>query len=151
MVDIAHRVGIRSSAAAVYDAVATRQGVAGWWTEETSGAGEVGGTLTARFAAGGAEIGRMVMKVLELRPGAGVLWRVLEGPPEWIGTTIRFDLAQEGDQCIVLFTHAGWAERVEFLHHCSTKWAVFLLSLKALVETGAGRPSPHDVKIDNWN
>jgi hypothetical protein len=31
------------------------------------------------------------------------------------------------------------------------KWAIFLLSLKQLVETGEGRPSPNDIKIDNWN
>jgi hypothetical protein len=37
------------------------------------------------------------------------------------------------------------------MHHCSTKWAVFLMSLKALVETGNGTPAPGDVKIDNWN
>jgi hypothetical protein len=31
------------------------------------------------------------------------------------------------------------------------KWAVFLLSLRALTETGKGSPSPQDTKIDNWN
>jgi len=31
------------------------------------------------------------------------------------------------------------------------KWATFLLSLKDFVETGQGKPSPADVKIDNWN
>jgi hypothetical protein len=37
---------------------------------------------------------------------------------------------------------------VEFMHHCSTKWATFLMSLQALVETGKGAPYPNDVKID---
>jgi hypothetical protein len=32
---------------------------------------------------------------------------------------------------------------VEFMYECSTQWAVFLLSLKSLVETGAGRPYPN--------
>jgi hypothetical protein len=49
------------------------------------------------------------------------------------------------------FKHEGWKEPVEFMHHCSTKWAVFLLSLKSLVETGKGAPDPNDIKIDNWN
>jgi len=31
------------------------------------------------------------------------------------------------------------------------KWATFLLSLRALAETGKGKPSPGDLKIDNWN
>jgi hypothetical protein len=33
------------------------------------------------------------------------------------------------------------------MHHCSTKWATFLLSLKQLLETGKGRPAPDEVKI----
>ena len=37
------------------------------------------------------------------------------------------------------------------MHHCGTRWAVFLMSLKSLVETGKGSPDPNDVKIDNWN
>jgi len=37
------------------------------------------------------------------------------------------------------------------MHHCGTRWAVFLMSLESLVETGRGAPDPRDVKIDNWN
>jgi hypothetical protein len=47
----------------------------------------------------------------------------------------------------VLFKHAGWKEPVEFMHHCSTKWATFLLSLRDMLESSSGRPYPHDVKI----
>ena len=91
------------------------------------------------------------MKVLELRPAEHVLWEVVDGPAEWIGTTVSFDLRQEGEYAIILFKHEGWREAVEFMYHCSTKWATFLLSLKSLVETGKGAPSPNDVRIDNWN
>jgi hypothetical protein len=44
-----------------------------------------------------------------------------------------------------------WREEVEFMAYCSTKWATFLLSLRDLVETGTGKPAPHDLKIDDWN
>jgi hypothetical protein len=91
------------------------------------------------------------MKVLDLRPPERVQWQTTEGPAEWIGTRIGFDLAQDGEYCIVLFKHEGWREPVEFMHHCSTKWAIFLMSLKSLLETGTGHPNPDDVKIDNWN
>jgi len=40
---------------------------------------------------------------------------------------------------------------VEFMGHCSTKWATFLLSLRDLVETGQGKPAPHDLRISNWH
>ena len=39
-----------------------------------------------------------------------------------------------------MFKHQGWKEPVEFMHHCSTKWGSFLMSLKSLVETGEGAP-----------
>ena len=87
------------------------------------------------------------MKVVELEPGRLVRWEVVDGPPEWIGTHVRWDLRQDGDYTIVLFTHEGWREQVEFMHHCSTKWGTFLLSLRDYVERGAGKPAPNDLKI----
>ena len=145
--DILHRVGIKAgSPDAVYRALTTREGLAGWWTENTHGEGGVGSTLQFRFGAGGFD-----MKVLELKPGERVLWQVVDGPEEWIGTTVSWDLKRDGDYTIVLFKHQGWKEVVEFMHHCSTKWAVFLMSLKLLAETGRGMPDPNDMKIDNWN
>ena len=90
------------------------------------------------------------MKVLELDPAKRVLWQVVDGPQEWIGTKVSFDLRQDGDWTIVLFKQQGWKEPVEFMHHCSTKWAVFLLSLKSLLETGKGAPAPNDIKLDSW-
>ena len=151
MADILHRVGIKSSLDAVYQALATRDGLAGWWTTNTQGDSKVGGALQFRFSAGGVEIGGFDMKVLALHPAEMVLWEVVDGPAEWIGTKISFELRKEGDFTIVMFKHLGWREPVEFMHHCSTKWATFLMSLKSLVETGKGAPSPDDVQISDWH
>ena len=152
MVDIIHRVGIKAPISKVYDAVATPEGVAGWWTRDTTGSNGTGGNVTVRFRRkDGSEVGHMNYEIVKLEPNRGVRWRFLDGPPEWIGTDATFDLTQDGDTTVVLFGHRNWKEAVEFTAHCSMKWAVFLLSLKALVETGKGRPSPEDTKIDNWN
>lgn len=146
MADILHRVGIKSSLDEVYRALSTREGLAGWWTNHTQGDTTLGGVIQFRFGAGGFD-----MKVAELEAGKRVRWQVVDGPPEWIGTTVSWELKQEQEYAIVLFYHRGWKEPVEFMHHCSTKWAVFLLSLKELLETGTGRPDPNDIKTDNWN
>jgi uncharacterized protein YndB with AHSA1/START domain len=151
MVDILHRVGIRSSVDKVYAALTTRDGLAGWWTANTQGESKVGGILKFRFSADGREIGGFDMKVLELQPPGRVRWEVIDGPAEWIGTSIDFELRQNGEYAIVVFKHQGWNEPIEFMHHCSTKWAVFLISLKSLVETGKGSPSPDDVRIGDWH
>lgn len=146
--DILHRIGIKTlSIDEVYQALTTREGLAGWWTTDTNGEGtEVGNTIEFRFGAGGFD-----MKVKKLQAPHLVEWEVTDGPEEWIGTTVRFELKQDGDYVIVLLQHLNWREVVEFMYHCSTKWAVFLLSLKSLVETGKGNPNPVDIKIDNWN
>src|SRR5664279_3787850 len=146
MMDIVHRVGIKSALNDVYTALATRDGLAAWWTTDTHGESSSGAVIQFRFPQGGFD-----MKVLELRPAERVLWEVVKGPEEWVGTTVSFDLKQEGDCAIILFKHQGWREPVEFMYHCSTKWATFLLSLKSLVETGKGAPSPNDVRIGNWD
>ena len=147
MVDILHRVGIKSSPDEVYKALTTREGLAAWWTNNTQGESKVGGVLQFRFSAGGVEIGGFDMKVIELHPAKQVLWHVVDGPQEWIGTKISWELKQSSDHCIVLFKHQGWKEPVEFMHHCSTKWATYLMSLKSLLETGKGGPNPNDTHI----
>jgi uncharacterized protein YndB with AHSA1/START domain len=147
MVDILHRIGVKnSSPTAMYDALSTIEGLSGWWAENTTGSAEVGGVIEFRFVPGGID-----MKVLELVPGERVLWEVVGGPAEWIGTTVDWRIHQEGDFTILLFSHVGWAEPVEFMYHCSTKWGTFLMSIKSLLETGTGRPDPHDVWISDWH
>lgn len=152
MVDIIHRVGVRAPAARVYAALATASGVAGWWTTETSGVSEPGSTLELAFSTrAGERLGRIDALVLALEPDACVRWRFTAGPEEWHGTEAVFRLSQESEFTIVRFAHRDWREASEFAAHCCTKWATFLMSLKAYVETGAGRPAPEDVWIGDWH
>jgi uncharacterized protein YndB with AHSA1/START domain len=147
MVDILHRIGVVAPIDETYRALATPEGLAGWWTTDTVGKSEVGGPIAFRFG----DAGGFDMEILSLEPGTHVRWRVTDGPAEWVGTEIDWELDRRGDYTIVLFKHEGWREPVEFMHHCSTKWATFLLSLKEYVETGHGRPAPDDVKISDWH
>ena len=152
MIDIIHRVGIKAPVSKVYAALSTIEGVAGWWTTATTGVSKPGETIGFEFfTLSGERIGGMTMQVARLDPDKQVQWRCTAGPEEWIGTDIDFKLEQQDNYTIVRFGHRNWREAVEFTEHCSMKWAIFLLSLKELVETGKGRPSPNDIKIDNWN
>ena len=96
-------------------------------------------------------LGGFDMDVLELSTNDKVRWKVKDGPPEWVGTAIEFSLSRQDDFTVVLFSHRGWREEVEFMAHCSTKWATFLVSLRDFVETGKGRPAPNDLRIGNWH
>lgn len=152
MVDIVHRVGIKAPISKVYAALSTIDGLAGWWTTATTGTSASGGRIAFRFhTESGDEIGGFDMKVTELVPDQTVGWVVAVGPAEWEGTEIKFRLSRQDDFTIVMFSHRKWREEVEFMAHCSTKWATFLLSLRDFVETGTGRPAPHDVRIGDWH
>ncbi len=152
MADIVHRIGIKAPVAKVYAALATVEGVAGWWTRETTGESRVGGTVTFVFRTpAGDQKGKMVVDVTELETNRAVRWHVTAGPAEWLETDITFDLSQQGEHTIVAFGHRSWRESGEMMAHCSMKWATFLLSLRDLVQGGKGHPAPDDLKIDDWN
>ena len=138
MPDILHRVGIRTTPDRVFESVSTIDGLAHWWTTEAKGEPRQGGTIDFGFSA---------MQVMESRPNSLVHWKCVRGPEGWVGTEVSFQLKPEGDQTWVIFRHAGWKEPIEFMHHCSTKWAVFLLSMRDWLERGEGRPAPYDIKI----
>lgn len=142
---IDHRVGIRGSLHDIYTALTTDAGLSRWWTTDTEGAGGVGSIIHFRFNGGGPDF-----EVIELQLDRRVRWRHSGSMPEdWMGTEISFELIQADDQVFVRFRHSHWKTASDFMARCSTKWGVFLPSLKDAIETGAGRPFPHDVPIDH--
>lgn len=142
---IRHRVGIEASRAQVMAKLTTTEGLATWWTREVGGDAGAGGTV--QFFFGNPEPSA-VMEVVEATDGR-VVWRCVAGPDEWVGGTVTFDLDQTGDETVLKFTHS-WREPVDFMFHCSTKWAYFLLGLKASVEGGKGTPFPGELQISSW-
>lgn len=138
MPDILHRVGIAAEPMRVFEALTSVEGIRHWWNETVDGDAGEGGAFEFRGNR---------LDVVHADPSL-VTWRYSGPAKEWEPTEISFRPEWREGQTIVLFKHAGWREPVEFMHHCSTKWATFLLSLKAYVETGEGRPEPsRDVKI----
>ena len=146
MIAIRHRIGVNVPQHQVHRAFATVAGVASWWTHDVTGDDTVGGKLLLYF---GRPEPRLVLEVVELTDDR-VGWRCLEGPDEWVGTTFTFALSHADGETTVLFTHDGWREAVPFLAHCSTKWAYFLLGVKAMFEGGQATPFPGDLKISSW-
>ena len=139
MVDILHRVGVKgSSPDDVYAALTTLEGLAGWWAERHD-----------RRRRRGRRRDRVPLRARRLRHGgrragagqAGRSGRSSRARPS--GSAPGELRAQPGRRLHGRAVRApGWREPVEFMHHCSTKWATFLLSLKQLVETGTGAPDP---------
>jgi uncharacterized protein YndB with AHSA1/START domain len=145
MEQIRHRVGIQAPQAKVLAKLTTTEGLATWWTRDVTGDPGVGGELQFFF---GTPEPSAVMEVVEATDRR-VAWRCVRGPDEWVGGMLTFDLEQTGDETVLKFTQS-WREPVDFMFHCSTKWAFFLLSLKASLEAGEGTPFPGELQISSW-
>ena len=143
MATIYHQVGIKAALSDVYRAIATPEGVSGWWTR-TRGVPERGGDLEFSF-----DDISVKAKVTAYEADKYIEWTVGGKQGEWLDTRICFELVALDDQVMVNFQHADWREATEMLAHCTTKWAVFLLSLKDYLETGTGKPYPQDTHINH--
>ncbi|MGA3146260.1 MAG: SRPBCC domain-containing protein [Acidimicrobiales bacterium] len=145
MPDIRHRVVMSAPLDRVYSAIATKEGLSDWWTRDgVRGESTEGSTIQFYF---GQPEPAAVMEVTRLDTDRQVNWSCVGGADEWVGTKLSFTLAPKDDETVVLFTHADWRDPSDFMAHCSARWAYFLLSLKSLVETGKGTPSPEDLKF----
>jgi uncharacterized protein YndB with AHSA1/START domain len=131
MPDILHRFTIDAPRERVHDLIATKGGVERWWTAHPNT--QEGPELQVFF--GGADPAA-VMHVVEDTPDQ-IVWRVVDGPADWVGTTITFALQRRPDDgTTLLFTHGDWREANEFMHGCSTNWGAYLTSLKSGAERG---------------
>jgi Activator of Hsp90 ATPase homolog 1-like protein len=148
MPNIIHRIGTeKATTQQLYEVVATAEGLRKWWTIHVNGEAKVGNILQFRFPKGGPDF-----EVLELTPIEKVEWKCVQGPKEWIDTHIEFNILNDSGETVLMFKHSGWREEVDFMHHCSTQWAYFLIGLRKFLETGEGTPFGKNLEpISRWS
>jgi hypothetical protein len=138
MATILLRMPVSGDPTAVYEGLATSQGVNGWWSNHTEGPNGTGSTMKVSFP--DAPI-TFDFEVREEAPRERVVWHCLAGPPEWIGTDLCFDIQTDADDnTSVLFSHDGWESTEESFPFIAYSWAQILPRLKKLVETGERDP-----------
>lgn len=138
MINIWHRLTIRATPKEVYHAVSTQEGLAGWWTPDTTATSETGSI--ARFAFNDYH---KEMRVTALEPPKRVEWLCEVAYEDWIGTTLAFNIEPHKNGTVLLFRHEGWKEYTPGFAACTYDWGMFLRSLRLLCETGKGLPYPH--------
>lgn len=138
MATILLRIPVEAEPKVIYDALATTEGVNGWWSNHTDGPAGVGSTMKVAFPDAPMTFD---FDVTEEIPGERVAWRCLAGPPEWIDTTISFDVETDSNgNTSVLFRHDGWATVDESFPFIAYSWAQILARLKELSESGRSNP-----------
>jgi uncharacterized protein YndB with AHSA1/START domain len=122
----------------VLAALRTPEGITDWWGP-TTGSADVGGTFEVSFQ----EHQQVIVLHVEPAEEGRVVWTVKETPltPEWVGTTIVFDVAASGDGATLHFRHHGLTPQLECFDMCHAGWTHYLGSLVSYVDAGEGQPS----------
>jgi uncharacterized protein YndB with AHSA1/START domain len=136
MADIHELITIEASPDRLYDAVATAQGLASWWTSDVQVNGK---SITLGFE-GHSVIFRMSVE-LARRPEQ-IEWQCTGEAPEWTGTHLSFQFrpGQDGGTDVHL-THSGWKSASDYMAQCTYAWAHVLDRLKSYAENG--KPVPY--------
>ncbi len=91
--------------------------------------------------------GVLQFEVAELDAGEKVHWISRQGPPQWAGTSVTWQLTPVHNGTKLVFTHDGFAQVDEGYAQTRGNWDYFLDSLKSYLETGKGTPGvPPSVK-----
>ena len=138
--DFACHVSFNATRGRVFDAIATINGLRGWWTPITGGSPKPGGQLRFEFK-GLDEC--IIMQVDRARHPDSVHWTCVmhTGLAEWPGTKVTFDLVERtAKTCDLRFRHAGLNPNLLCYADCRQGWDHFLASLVAYVERGKGTP-----------
>lgn len=137
MADIAMQVEVAAAPADVYRALTSTDGVAGWWTTRNETSGAVG--KVERFWFPDAPMS-WDLEVTEARPGEFLSWRCVGGPPEWIGTQVRWTLQPGETGTIVLLDHTGFEEVGTMYRIVTFGWAQMLERMQRYLATGSPAP-----------
>lgn len=132
---IEHLIDINVQPSVVYRALTTKEGLAEVWTSELSVVPVVGHLNEFRF---GSDVDKI--KVTALKENERVAWEVIDSDPEWIGTTISFDLRENNGRTIVTLKQEKWRAVTDMFRYCNYHWGFFLYSLKSYCEDGKGIP-----------
>ncbi|HEV2173603.1 MAG TPA: SRPBCC domain-containing protein, partial [Nitrospira sp.] len=69
-----------------------------------------------------------------------VHWIHRQGPTQWAGTSVTWQLTPVHNGTKLVFTHEGFVKKDEVYEQTRRNWDYFLASLKSYLETGKGTP-----------
>jgi len=141
--NITHNLRIKASAETIYNAIATQNGITGWWSKDCEVGEAVGENSLLKFDKQG-KIVEMGFKTLELSANKKAVWECTEnGNPAWLGTRIVTEITPGNHTSDVLFSHTGFDEKwkgQDPFEMTKQGWEHFVNSLVSYCEGGKGQP-----------
>jgi uncharacterized protein YndB with AHSA1/START domain len=130
--DIVHYLQVNSPVERVYPVISTSRGIANWWARDAKGHAELGAILQLDF---GPDY-LWQAQVTQMVPLAEFELTMIKADPDWMDSTIGFQLSSGENGTNVRFFHRGWREANEHYYISCYCWAMYLRIMKRFVEHG---------------
>jgi uncharacterized protein YndB with AHSA1/START domain len=132
MADICHDFPIKGSAAQVFAAISSAEGLNSWWSKTCTGTPHEGAQYVFGFGPG--YDWRAV--VTQCVPDSVIEFQMTQADEDWTGSRLNFRLDGNEGVTNVVFRHSGWPEENQHYRISCYCWAMYLRHLKRYVETG---------------
>jgi uncharacterized protein YndB with AHSA1/START domain len=133
MPDIMHQAAIHAPAKEIFPLLSTKEGIQKWLSPQDGwkikGEENLGGKLDFYF-----HDSHHTMKIIKLENDKQVRWECVEGPEEWLGTTVDFFIEDNVKKCTLQFAHNGWADQTKFFQQCDVVWGRNVAAIKKIAE-----------------
>jgi len=131
---------VAAEPAAVFEALTTKPGLAGWWSTRAEVPSATGQVVKVSFPDAPMT---WDLRIVDSAEPNRLAWHCVGGPPQWINTDIAFGLTDKPEGgTLVIFDHRVFAEADAMFRIVSYHWAHILGRLASYAETGNRRRTP---------
>lgn len=132
MPEIIEEFSIAAPVEKVWEAVSSTEGLKNWWTDDSMSESKLGGKAEFGFQ-NRTTVFTMETTLFDVNEFQE--WRCLNGPDQWIGTNVSFELEPEdGRSTHVRFEHRNLRPDDEEYTKTKETWSKILVGLKDYVE-----------------
>lgn len=138
MADSLHQIRIHADAPRIYQAITRDECLNQWWSLDAHCPHQEGSLCRLDFDAHDQSLALRAKKLL---PDQRIYWVCEEGPQEWPGTEIWWEITRyDAQSCDVDLKHMGWQTDTAGFASSNTRWGMLLQRLKQYCETGQPLP-----------
>ncbi len=144
MADSLHQIVIQADPDTIYKALTQDKGIKAWWTDTCDMAEQEGDACLFWFDD---RQTCFTMRANKMLPERRVFWVCQDGPTEWVGTELWWEIQTLVDgRCLLDFKHMNWQKDDGIFALCNSTWGNLLQHLKDHCENGDVNPWFHNLK-----
>lgn len=143
MADIIQEFTVKAPPSRVFQAMATPQGLAQWWTKTSTGEPQQGAEYSLDFGPDHQWRGKVTGYV----PDSHFELELTTAHPDWMRTRVGCELRPDGENATrVRFYHTGWPTENEHWRVSCYCWPMYLRIMRRYLEHG--ETVPYENRLD---